>query len=210
MLYPDEDEKRERCISATAAEAIVQGMPDTALFIGGKESIRALKEAPKLPPFNDDLKRRFLLGTAIGTVVIGMIDDATATLKDSFEEVQNKVKKDRHSSASDIPPIEAVQKNWWPRFKRVSHLWAATVSLKAWTNNIIFPCAIGDIPEFLAAAEYIRHRAEQRRLAMQGDATLLGVGDALAILPTVPLPFPPIAIGGHREAWHQQNDTIAK
>jgi hypothetical protein len=211
MLFPDDEEKRHRCIAATAATAVdefIDALPKGSFV--NKDVAQALRRAPELPQFDDELKRRFCVGAVVGNVLVRMITEPTATPKVLFEQTENEFNKTRKILRISTLPIQAIQKNWWPRFKSVSHLWAASVAQKSWTEHAPFPCALANLPEFLASAEYIRHLAERRPLAMQGDVNLLRFGEVLAVEPRVSLPFPPIVIEGHRAPWHRLNGTIGK
>jgi|SRR5438067_601564 len=192
--FANDKVKRDRAIEATAVDAFVDAMSGT--MVSDKEMLQALRKAPHIPEFDNELKRRFIVGCAVGKVILEMICDPAATLKELFENAQGAFNRD-----SRPVPIQHVQKNWWPRLRPVSHLWAALYLSDLPTDKQRFPCTLTEFPEFLATAEYIRHLAEKRRLASQGDEKLLGFGIALAVPPSVSLPFPR-AIGSNRELWH--------
>jgi hypothetical protein len=205
MLFPDNELKRDRAIAATAAETIIELISETTVV--GKEVAEVLRKAPEIPALDDELKRRFSIGVAVGKVVVEMICDSSATLDVLFSKAQNEFNKARHNLSIETPTIQNVQKNWWPRFRSVAHLWAASVMLPE-----RFPCSLDNVPQFLATAEYVRYLAQRRELVRQDDAKLLEFGTALAVPTAVPLPFPPIAIEGHREPWQPPglNDTTSK
>jgi hypothetical protein len=205
MLFAKEkkDEiKRDRAIEATAAQAFVDAMPETMVLT--REMARALREAPNIPEFDDELKRRLIVGYAVGKVLLEMICDPVATLVKLFKNAESEFNKNRLRLRVSANPIEHVQKNWWPGLRPVSPLWAASLLINQDrpADEQRFPCTLTDFPEFLAAAEYVRHLAEKRRLAWQGDEKLLGIGDAFAVPPSISLPFPPFPIGDHRELWY--------
>jgi hypothetical protein len=152
-------------------------------------------------------ERRCNVGFAIGGSLVKLIAERdatlTKTLKVSQEGARRHVQQKKNTYA-----IEGLQNNWWPKFRPVSHLWAAHLAI--WNPKYpSFPCTLDELPDFLATAEYLRCRAERRPLARQGEKTLLPIGTAWAIHPDVPLPFPRIVIGDP-EIWHSNDGTSAK
>src|ERR1700674_5592569 len=70
MLFPDDEEKRHRCIAATAASAVdefLDALPEGSFVT--KDVAQALRRAPELPEFDDELKRRSSVGAVVGNVL---------------------------------------------------------------------------------------------------------------------------------------------
>ena len=105
------------------------------------------------------------------------------TLYDRF----NKGRK-----ALGIPPAERIEKNWWPKFRSVAHLWAASVSLKAWTNHVRpylsvrrHSCAPHWTEQRHFAVIEARKIASQSEISVEvvceGSASAMQVADAIVI-----------------------------
>lgn len=194
MLFPDHAPKQERAIMASRAETVLEEIPEGGLL--DKLTANFLRNAPPLPEVGEDLARRFAIGAGIGHMVIQLLNDPGTIIRDKISEIENRLKEGRPKLVSfPFPPIENVQKNWWPRFRPVSHLWAASLLLRDPQHSPPpFPCSLAMLPEFLAQAELIRCLAQRRKLVHNGDAPLLELGKALAVAPELPLPHPPFAM----------------
>jgi hypothetical protein len=207
MLFPDDADKRCRCIHATAAEAMVDEMPE--ILLATKAAARSLRNAPPLPDFDLEMKRRFTLGAIIGAVLLAMINNENLTLGQAFKKAE-KTFSGREGQIHEKLAINSIQKNWWPRLRSVAHLWASSLCRhnSGQPMNLAFPCSREDFPDFLAAAEYLRYLGECRALHRQGRTTLLGDASPIAVSRTILLPFPTIGIEGRRELW--QNGPTAE
>jgi hypothetical protein len=199
MLFYDDPRKLQRSLHATAATAfleILESRPEDGDVPLSKHDARLLREAPPLPDADTDLARRFVIGCGIGRMIIHLLADPGLTIRDRITEIEKKFNKARPSlGIICFRPMQGVEKNWWPRFRPVAHLWAASVLLMEASKRSAppFPCSLASFPEFLAQAELIRYLAQRRKLARQGEQTLLEAG-ALAVSPEIPLPYPPFAI----------------
>ena len=125
MLFPDDVDKQRRCIRATAAEAMVDEMPEVLLATKG--AARALRDAPPLPDFDIEMQRRFTLGAITGAVLLAMLNNKKLLLGEAFKTAE-KTFSGREGQIHEKLMVNSIQKNWWPRMRSVAHLWAASLS----------------------------------------------------------------------------------
>ncbi len=206
MVFPDDGNKQRRYAAADVA-AIIAAIPENSFQTSsGKALVQALGVAGHLlGGLGTEVERRCDIGYAIAGAFITVIGDPTARLGDVLARFE-KVSQCNYGTGRARLPIERLQTNWWPRFRPVAHLWAAHLAI--WRPGYpLFPCTPDDLPDFLAASEYLRYRAACRPLARQGVAALVPRGIAWAVPAEIALPFPKIVIGDQRETWHADDFT---
>jgi hypothetical protein len=195
MLFPDVSAKAARVAYFGAARATIEVMSaDTAAISAG--FVPWLANAPdNLDSLSEQIRRRFIVGLLLGRMVAEMVCDGAR--EKTIEDVCQDLEKEFNRGPDVGFRVNQLSSNWWNQFgfRKVGHLWAATCYLEAWTPRRVFPCALIDLPAYLAAAEYCLFRAKRRRLLAQGEKTLLDettyrVPLELACL----LPISPVAI----------------
>lgn len=200
MLWPDNAEKCLDSQRMDVAQKLFrevergrQSAPDVMVAMPSGVA-EALYWAPSQPAFKRERWTRYYQGIIIGGAVVSMLlspEVKFAAMLAAWAEEGTKVLA---APECKKPKIQLgwrnIETNVWPKLRPVAHLWAAFRTSHVWAKTFTFPCSVEELPEFLAAAEYLRLVGARRRFG-RGNGALFEA-DAMWVYPQeVELPAPP-------------------
>ena len=185
MLWPDDMGMREE--SATRAFldylADMGDAPLDVINFGYKVARNAIG-AIELEKAEDE---RIVRGLFVGSVLYSMIvcvedenfkfDYHVNNCNKLFLDEKNKAGKRIYRYSK-----KTFDNNLWPTFRAVSHYWAASYKHIKIDNDDEVPCAVDNLQQFLAFAEFIRGKAEGRR-PFKSPSAILRRGEAHRLPP---------------------------
>ncbi len=210
MLWPDKEKRQEQSVCADTADDVINDFEPwrdqpKAMVTMPIRVVRALRRAPSDQAFFRERDKRFLHGMMTGVTAWHTLsrpdDKIMSVLADAAERVNKmlddvRIHCERDGQATWLSEIRSnsrnLETNIWPKFRPVAHLWAAyfwrSYALARNASLDSLPCPAEELPEFLAAAEYLRALGELRRC---GNGMLFEAGKMWGVPPEVELPDPP-------------------
>lgn len=163
MLWPHDAEKRSEAMktgTATFIRDAISAVPAARRAVDAAEWLDyfgLLADAMPLRLVQQEAKQPYvygiiageLLGAAVGDYSI----DGTLKLTALKSEIVSICKKRAESISEFSFSISTLDNTIWRRYKPVSHLWAAHVSM-ALSGDHTFPCSLSRLPYFLGLAKY--------------------------------------------------------
>lgn len=191
MLWPDDEVSREKAI------LVAQCLWQRSLLEQGQllpkeieELAKSAVDAPAPADVAAAAAKVFVNGHVAGTLLHNAVSataqyPADAAIQANVGRISNQFFPKYRLKPSTI------NNSVWPRYRVVSHLWAAHI----FSDEEVFPCHVPDLGVFLAKAEAYRELGEKTR-TRQSPSTVLRPGDAIRLpaglkLPAVILRFEP-------------------
>ena len=187
MLWPGEndEDRRRQAFERSVVEIVRPGfgaLPETA---GG--DIFALADgAHPLPAIQAWAVKPFLHGVTAGNVLHNVLDliacdPDNASLGKAIEMALLPAKQLSSSTFNCTISISTFNNTIWPKYRCVAHLWAAFYARTMFDNRCEFPCAVGDLPAFLADAEDYRVLGESRKTKRSPKGEILVPGETILV-----------------------------
>lgn len=191
MLWPDDEAERKRSMLLGRCLSERELMKEGRLPLA---AIEALADAAVDAPAPSDMANAaadvFVNGIVAGRLLNSAVSAAEQQPADAA--IQANVKRISESLYPRwrLRP-QTINNSVWPRYRRVSHLWAAFI----FSSDGVFPCRHRDLGTFLATAEAYRELGENTR-TRQSPSTVLRPGESVTLpaglrLPAVKLRFEP-------------------
>ena len=185
MLWPHDDGARNRAIKAAFAQQYIAAAKAQDSMIDA-ESAEALHAAPRLVNINEGAEVPFRHGIVAGrilleSVVAASIDYPTSPIPALKRQLAAAFRNDQVSESS-------INNTIWPRYRSVSHLWAAYLERDYTGNDVEFPCSYKQIGSFIALSEEFRRLGESLRLPKSPTTSILNAADMLRLPISIRLP----------------------
>jgi hypothetical protein len=185
MLFPNDLVARQNArITAGIEFANRQRLPiDHDLFKLAFDAmpLKALQLLARTP-----FKRGVIAGIMLSEAI------ASASERDSSERTSQRstIKRLSKTFKQDRYSPQTINCVVWPEFKKVSHYWAAyiTIARSETRNNRPFPCRIETLPRFLATAEEFRTLGETTHSWKSPEPFILRRGESVRLAPDFRLP----------------------
>jgi hypothetical protein len=187
MLWPDDPVARNDALTTTTNEFANRHLPILppdllrSLFSTAHEAIplktiRQLAEGP------------FLHGCIAGIILAHTVNEVAINAKSekaSIGWIIKKLSKSIYPKWRLMP--KTIENAVWPKFRSVSHFWAAYVTAAYSKSGSPFPCRVDTLTDFLAKADAYRAVGETTR-TRRSPRILLMPGECVGIPPNLRLP----------------------
>ena len=178
MLWPDDQEMRDRAIE-TSFVALLHTVSDHLSRGDLVELVSLAKDATPLTQIHDAARQRFIDGARSGIYLRETVGHVSLDRKVSMKTLAVDV--------ATIPPTmspHTFENTIWPRFRPVSHFWAAWLHMTqvSGKNGRAFPCGGDQLAQFLGLAEGFRQLGEQTR-TKQSPSMVLRSNDSIRVSP---------------------------
>lgn len=188
MLWPHDEAMRERAWAATRAEAITQladqqgaeGPQFEAETVAGL--LRFLRTAPSTadmrPAAEAANNHGIVAGTILRRLVLAKQDGRAAKLGTEIKRIADKFKRERGLGEKNIGDVI------WPRYRAVSHLWAAHLERRLLGTDPEMPCRSRELSAFAETAELFREIGVILQPTRSRHGTLLKPAEMWRLPPT--------------------------
>jgi hypothetical protein len=163
MLWPHDPEARARSLEVSTMRDSLDRMKGADFTMTAAEVAEVAERVWTLPTvqeLQEEARGPTKHGLTAGMLLRWLISADQAgeamTLEDGAQRVERAMREHRVG-------YKTVRNTAWPRYRDVAHLWAAHTSMQA-QGATPFPCAMKDLPKFLAIAEAFRTEGEALRL----------------------------------------------
>ena len=207
MLWPDDAPARTRAFHSEAVEFLRRGPDEADAGFLIREDLRgvdfgfdAFKFAAAAPPIGDviaEAREPYMHG-----VIAGFVLDQTVG-KVALQRQDARVADSIQAAEKAFWPswrvmVKTINNSIWPRYRCVSHLWAAHWRRASERQDASFPCGRADIATFLSTADAFRKLGESCRTYKSPRPLLVPSETIRAPFPlsTVDLKFEPSYFGG--------------
>lgn len=186
MLWPDDEEARERAMQAATVQ-FGRDLKRNGLLSADEisELAELAVDAPRPVDMIEAAKEQCVQG-----MVAGFILHRALAYKDFAPDKAAIGRNVKELSARLWPAWrlrpQTINNKVLPRFRPVAHFWAASVA-GTLNGSRDFPCRRADLPIFLAIAEEYRKLGEATRLP-HAPSTVLRAGECIAVPPSISLP----------------------
>jgi hypothetical protein len=186
MLFPDAPAARAKALKIFERElARRQRRNNTAVFVDTaeeKSNTMALKQ------LQHSLREEFERAMATGFILIRIVQESA--LDRSSEDARMKTIKAKMSGFFKIIEIspKTFENTVWNKYRKVSHFWAAFVSMAWFDPATVFPCTFERLPDFLAIAEEFRRRGETAKKTWKSPDYVLTPGECFTLPKDLELP----------------------
>jgi hypothetical protein len=163
MLWPTDEEARKQSINFSARKDALEQLKNSDMTFSGPEVAEIVQlywDTPTAQQMQDKATGPTKHGLTAGMLLEWLVASARAGQPMSLEDGAQRVERALHSYRVGYKTIRG---NAWPNYRDVAHLWAAHTSMQT-QGATPFPCAMKDLPKFLAIAEAFRTEGEALRL----------------------------------------------
>jgi hypothetical protein len=191
MVWPDDANARSRAIQTSKVEFLRENINyrnhwseinEVSLFefVAGAEPIENIHAEVK-KHFVRGYASGFILRETIARIQIGAPD---ATIGASISKMSEIYRRKKDGSGWPLDK-KTINNTIWPKYKPVSHFWAAAINYKLQHRSEPFPCEKSRLAQFLEEAEAWRTLGASLRTAKASGPILQGVKSI-----TVPFSLP--------------------
>jgi hypothetical protein len=185
MLWPHDPAQRAEVMKSSRAAFIktaLEAAPAAALMIELDEYALAADALP-LRILSDKSKTAWAHGMLAGELLAAAVNEHATRGSVKLESLKTEMtsaKRRKSHKAIDISR-STLENTILPRYKPVSHLWAAYVSTALFDHDATFPCRLDNLLNFLALSDFFGRAALSLRLPRRKE-TFLSI-DQLWTLP---------------------------
>jgi hypothetical protein len=193
MLWPDDPVARKDALTTTTNEFAYRQLPILppgllrCLFSTAHEAtpFKTIQQSAEVP-FLHGCIPGIILAHTVGEVAINPKSE-----KASIGWIIEKLSKSVYPKWRLMP--KTIENTVWPKFRSVSHFWAAYVTAAYSKPGAPFPCRVDTLIDFLAKADAFRTAGEATK-TRRSPRVILMPGESVRIpsnlkLPKVSLPF---------------------
>jgi hypothetical protein len=177
MLWPHDQAQRAEAMKSSIATfiktAIDAAVPPMNLMIE-RDWYALAQEALPMRLVSDQSKTAFRHGVLAGELLAAAVNEHTASGSVKLESLKTEMTSAKRRKSHKTLDISrsTLENTIWPRYKPVSHLWAAYVQTALFERDPTFPCRLDSLPDFLALADSFCRAGLSLRLSRRNEALL--------------------------------------
>lgn len=176
MLWPDDQVQRDKAAHSFDIELAIRNpdMPSSETATEAGIFVDLVRAIPSIEAqYGEEIRNGFLRGMISGAILLRSVRDAgqcaqvtLATYKAEIAERFCALDSSEHGPVDGVTrrmSVKTIDNDVWPRFRSVSHLWAAYLSAEYGIGQNVIPCQPERLSQFLARADLLRMRGESIR-----------------------------------------------